>query len=161
MSIPSDGMIAVNQFGKWGFIDFAGNEVIPPKYQGKNDLKDLMIYSYFKNNRAVVFDQNITKIIDKQGNEVFTAEAINTNDYYNKTNSAVLYNDLVVVHKVESHEIPKLKIYNAQNGEVLYDTSGEKVEEKLESICEDMICIKSSATHSSSDNYVVYKLIKE
>ena len=161
MSIPSDGMIAVNQFGKWGFIDFAGNEVIPPKYQGKNDLKDLMIYSYFKNNRAVVFDQNITKIIDKQGNEVFTAEAINTNDYYNKTNSAVLYNDLVVVYKVESHEIPKLKIYNAQNGEVLYDTSGEKVEEKLESICEDMICIKSSATQSSSDNYVVYKLIKE
>jgi len=64
-SYPSEGYIATKKDGRWGYLDKAGNEVIPFIYKRASN---------FKNGLAVVFvDENRAGYIDKNGTMVISA----------------------------------------------------------------------------------------
>lgn len=68
IKFSSDGMLAVREKGKWGFIDDKGNSIIPAKYDSCDSFK----YGY---GRFKVGDN--WGIVDKSGNEIIEAKYTN------------------------------------------------------------------------------------
>jgi hypothetical protein len=65
IKFSSEGLLAVQEKGKWGFIDNSGNQVIQAKYDSCDQFK----YGYSR-----VRSGNKWGVIDKSGNEVFAAK---------------------------------------------------------------------------------------
>ena len=62
-SYPSEGLIATQKGYLWGYLDRAGNEVIPFRYTRASNFKNGLAIVYINRNKMGFIDKNATMVI--------------------------------------------------------------------------------------------------
>jgi hypothetical protein len=83
--MASDGMIAFEQGGKWGFVDTEGNVVIEPTYTKARS---------FSNGMAAVFNGELWGFIDFEGNLVMDYTYMEV-DYFNEKGYCMVLSEII------------------------------------------------------------------
>ena len=118
----SNGLCAVEQDGKWGYVDETGKMVINPIYDYAEP--------YAENGIAAVEKDGEQMFVDKKGNKLFSVDEIIA-DFHSSRAIVVIDGDTLVVDnagkKICSVNADKLRGYDDEGFAVIYKNKGETI----------------------------------